>query len=295
VAKPHQPLRLDVRKSYKLFINGEFVRSESGRSDPVSHAPDDFASVARASRHDARGAVEAARGAFAAWSSRAPCERGLALYRLAELTEARRPQFAAHLRLVWKVDDAAALHEATAATDRVLWYAGWCDKYAALVSSQNPVPGPHSCYSAPEPMGVVAVVAPDEPSLLGFVSSVVPALVSGNTVVAVASETDARMAIELAECLATCGLPPGTVNVLTGRRIELAPVLARHADVDALEAHGLDPSFAAELERMGADDLKRTRIVPPLSAGGWYSDVTADLANVTALTETKTIWLPAGG
>jgi acyl-CoA reductase-like NAD-dependent aldehyde dehydrogenase len=290
VSKPHPPARLDVRKTYTLFINGEFVRSQSGRSDPVGTGTEDFAHVARASREDLREAVASARAAQPKWARSAPSERGLVLYRLAQMMEARRAQFVERIRSATKADEPTALREAMASTDRTLWYAGWADKYAAVVSARNPVAGPYFCYSAPEPMGVVGVIAPDEPTLLGLVSCVVPPLVSGNTVVAVASELDPRGAIEFAECLATCDLPAGAVNLLTGRRIELAPTLARHMDLAALDAYGLDASFAAELERLGTDNLKRTRTFPASPPSVWFSDEAQDLSHVTALTEIKTIW-----
>jgi acyl-CoA reductase-like NAD-dependent aldehyde dehydrogenase len=294
VSKSREPLRLDVRKAYKLFVGGAFVRSESGRTDVVGAGTDEPASVARASREDLRCAVDAARSALPSWAELAPMERGLALYRLAEMMDARRGEFVERLRLGSKLEDAAALREATAAIDRTLWYAGWCDKYAAVLSWRNPVAGPYYNYSTPEPMGVVGVLAPDEPSLLGLVSAVVPPLVSGNTVVVLASEIDPRTAIVFAECLATSDVPAGAANVLTGRRIELAPQLARHADVNALQSYGLDAPFAAELERLAADNFKRTRMIGAPSAAEWFSTEAQDLANVAAFVEIKTIWHSAG-
>lgn len=292
--KSREPLRLDVRKTYKLFVNGAFARSESGRSDVVGAGTDDSANVARASRKDLRDAAVAARAAFGRWSALTAMNRGLILYRLAEMMDARRGEFVERLRLGMKLEEAAALRETVAAIDRTLWYAGWCDKYVAVLSSRNPVAGPYYNYSTPEPMGVVGVVAPDEPSLLGLVSAVVPPLVSGNTVVAIASEIDPRTAIVFAECLATCDLPAGAANVLTGRRIEIAPHLARHMDINALEAYGLDAPFAAELERLSADNLKRTRMVGVPSAAEWFAPEAQDLAHVAAFVEIKTIWHPAG-
>jgi len=294
VSKSREPLRLDVRKTYKLFVGGAFVRSESGRADVVGAGTDEPASVARASREDLRAAVVAARAALPSWAELAPMDRGLALYRLAEMMDARRGEFVERLRLGSKLDDAVALREATTAIDRTLWYAGWCDKYAAVLSSRNPVAGPYYNYSTPEPMGVVGVLAPDEPSLLGLVSAVVPPLVSGNTVVVLASEIDPRTAMVFAECLATSDVPAGAANVLTGRRIELAPQLARHADVNALQAYGLDAPFAAELERLAADNFKRTRMIGAPSAADWFSTEAQDLANVAAFVEVKTIWHSAG-
>jgi acyl-CoA reductase-like NAD-dependent aldehyde dehydrogenase len=294
VPKARETLRLDVRKTYKLFINGAFVRSESGRSDVVGAGSDEPANVARASRKDLRDAVVAARTAFGRWSTQTPMNRGLVLYRLAEMMDARRAEFVERLRFGMELEEQAALRETVASIDRALWYAGWCDKYAAVLSSRNPVAGPYYNYSSPEPMGVVGVVAPDEPSLLGLVSAIVPALVSGNTVVAIASERDPRTAIILAECFATCDLPAGAANILTGRRIEVAPHLARHMDVNALVTYGLDVPFAAELERLAADNLKRTKIVPAATVPEWFSSDAQDLANVSAFVETKTIWHPAG-
>lgn len=294
MAKTREPLRLDVRKTYKLFVDGQFVRSESGRSDAFGAGTDDSANVARASRKDLRDAVVAARSAFEGWSAAAPMLRGQVLYRLAEMMDGRRAQFLERLRLGMKLDETAALRETNAAIDRTLWYAGWCDKYAALLSARNPVAGPYYNYSMPEPMGVVGTIAPDEPALLGLVSTVIPPLVSGNTVVALTSEIDPRTAIVFAECLATCDLPAGAANILTGRRIEIAPHLARHMDVSALEAFSLDAPFAAELERMGAENLKRTRMVPASSLADWFAPEAQDLAHVAAFTEIKTIWHPAG-
>jgi acyl-CoA reductase-like NAD-dependent aldehyde dehydrogenase len=294
VPKTRETLRLDVRKTYKLYVNGAFVRSESGRSDVVGTGTDDSANVARASRKDLRDAVVAARAAFARWSTLTPINRGLVLYRLAEMMDARRAEFVERLRFGMKADEAEALRETTAAIDRTLWYAGWCDKYAAVLSSRNPVAGPYYNYSTPEPMGVVGVVAPDEPALLGLVSARVPPRVSGNTVVAIASEVDPRTAIIFAECLATCDLPGGAANVLTGRRIEIAPHLARHMDVNALLTYGLDLPFAAELERLAADNLKRTHTSGSASPAEWFAAEAQDLQHVAAFVEIKTIWHPAG-
>lgn len=292
--KSREPLRLDVRKTYKLYVNGTFVRSESGRSDVVGSGSDESANVARASRKDLRDAVVAARSALGKWSGASPANRGLVLYRLAEMMDARRGEFVERLRSGTGLDDADALRETTVAIDRTLWYAGWCDKYAAVLSSRNPVAGPYFNYSTPEPVGVVGTIAPDVPALLGLVSAVVPPLVAGNTVVSLASEVDPRTAIVFAECLAICDLPAGAANVLTGRRIEIAPHLARHMDVDALETYGLDAPFAAELERLAADNLKRVHVVAPGSLAEWYADEAQDLAHVSRFTEIKTIWHPAG-
>jgi acyl-CoA reductase-like NAD-dependent aldehyde dehydrogenase len=286
-------LRLDVRKTYKLYLNGEFVRSESGRADVVDAGTPNSANVARASRKDARDAVVAARAAQSTWGAATAANRGLVLYRLAEMMEARRAQFVEQLQIGMDLKEDEALREVTSSIDRALWYAGWCDKYAALVSSRNPVAGPFFNYSATEPVGVVVVLAPSEPSLLGLVSSVLPPLVSGNSVVALVSEKDPRTAIVFAECVATCDLPKGALNILTGQQSEVAPHLARHMDVNGLAMHGIDRGFATELERLAADNLKRTKIYPVLDAEDWYDGKAQDLSYVTSFVETKTIWHPA--
>jgi acyl-CoA reductase-like NAD-dependent aldehyde dehydrogenase len=274
LAKTEQP-RLAVRKMYKLFINGAFVRSESGRSDPFSNGKEFIANIARGSRKDVRDAVVAARAAQPKWWKTAPGTRGLVLYRLAEMLEARRNEF----------DQLTGDRgEVTAAIDRVVWYAGWCDKYAALLSTRNPVGGPHFNFSSAEPMGVVAMLAPDDPPLLGLVSMLMPALVAGNAVVLVASETDPRTAIVFAETLATSDVPAGVVNIITGTRNELAPVLAKHMDVNALAF--VDGPMTGDLQTAAAENVKRTRVLP--------AKLGQSLDDIAAYCEIKTIWHPAG-
>jgi acyl-CoA reductase-like NAD-dependent aldehyde dehydrogenase len=280
--------RVKIRKMYKLFINGAFARSESGRSDQI-----DGENVAHASRKDVRDAVVAARAAQEKWAAQSPALRGLVLYRLAEMIEARRSELAEQLAAGGTVDAAAAQREVTASIDRTVWYAGWCDKYLALAASRNPVAGPHFNFSTPEPTGVVAVLAPDEPALLGLVTAVLPALVSGNAVVAVAGERDPRTAVVFAECLATSDLPGGACNVLTGLRSELAPVLAAHMDVNALGAFGLDPDAEKRLGELAAENVKRTRFEDTPAPAIWFEDRFDDLERVLAYTELKTIWHPA--
>lgn len=282
VGKLEQP-RLEVRKMYKLFINGAFVRSESGRSDPISDGKEFVANIARGSRKDVRDAVVAARAAQAKWWKTAPATRGLVLYRLAEMMEARRAEFIERTR-----DE----NEVTAAIDRVVWYAGWCDKYSALLSTRNPVGGPHFNFSTTEPMGVIGMLAPDEPSLLGLVSVLMPALVAGNAVVLVASETDPRTAIVFAEALATSDIPAGVANIITGTRMELAPVLAKHMDVNAIAF--VDGADTAELQRAAAENVKRTRVFPARSEREWFAPAAQSLDDVAAYSEIKTIWHPAG-
>jgi acyl-CoA reductase-like NAD-dependent aldehyde dehydrogenase len=215
------------------------------------------------------------------------------LYRLAEMMEARRSELAGQLVVGGTADDAAAQREVTAAIDRTVWYAGWCDKYLALGSTRNPVAGPHFNFSTPEPTGVVALLAPDEPVLLGLVTAVLPALVSGNAVVVVAGERDPRSAVVFAECLATSDLPGGACNVLTGTRAELAPVLAGHMDVNALGAFGLDAAAERQLGELAAENVKRTHFEDAPPAEAWFDDRFDDLERVLAFTELKTIWHPA--
>src|SRR5881409_3487706 len=218
--------RLPVRKTYKLFIGGAFPRSESGRTYEAEGQ-----NVARASRKDVRDAVRAARSAFPKWAAMTAYNRGQVLYRIAEMIEARRSEFA---------DLCSGPKEVERSIDRFVWYAGWADKFAQVIGSSNPVAGPYFNFTVPEPTGVVATLAPDEPPLLGLVSRVAPALTGGNAVVVVASETRPLAAIELAEALATSDVPGGVVNILTGHRSELAPPLAAHMDVNAIDLAGAD-------------------------------------------------------
>jgi acyl-CoA reductase-like NAD-dependent aldehyde dehydrogenase len=280
--------RVAIRKMYKLYINGAFARSESGRSDQI-----DGENVAHASRKDVRDAVVAARAAFEKWAGQTPALRGLVLYRLAEMMEARKSELADQLVAGGTAGDAEAEREVTAAIDRTVWYAGWCDKYLALASTRNPVAGPHFNFSTPEPTGIVALLAPDEPALLGLVTAVLPALVSGNAVVVVAGERDPRTAVVFAECLATSDLPAGACNVLTGTRAELAPVLAGHMDVNALGAFGLDAPAEKKLGELAAENVKRTHFedAPPRDA--WFGGAYDELERVLTFTELKTIWHPA--
>ena len=282
MAKTEQP-RLAVRKMYKLFINGAFVRSESGRSDPIADGKEFVANVARGSRKDVRDAVVAARAAQAKWWKTAPATRGLILYRLAEMMEARRAEF---------VERTGDKDEVTAAIDRIVWYAGWCDKYAALLSTRNPVGGPHFNFSTAEPAGVIGILAPDEPALLGLISVLMPALVAGNAVVLVASETDPRTAMVFAEALATSDIPAGVVNVITGTRTELAPVLAKHMDVNAIAF--VDGAQTAGLQTAAAENVKRTRVLPARTPAEWFSPLAQSLDDIAAYSEIKTIWHPAG-
>ncbi len=262
--------RLPVKKTYKLFIGGEFPRSESGRT----YLAEDQ-NVARASRKDVRDAVRAARQAQPKWGGMTAYNRGQVLYRVAEMMEARRDEFA---------DLCTGAEEVERAIDRFVWYAGWADKLAQVVGSSNPVSGPYFNFTVPEPTGVVGVLAPAEPPLAGLVSRLAPPLVGGNAVVAVASEAHPLAAIELAEALATSDVPGGVVNILTGHRAELAPVLAGHMDVNALDVTGEDGDVA-ELERLAAENVKRV-------VRGNRDDQSAWEA--AAFLELKTVWHPIG-
>ena len=279
--------RLPVKKTYKLFVGGAFPRSESGRTYEAEGQ-----NVARGSRKDARDAVQAARKAQAGWAAATAYNRGQVLYRVAELLEGRRAQFVEEVRLAEGA--AASVAEATvgAAIDRWVWYAGWSDKLAQVHGSANPVAGPYFNLSTVEPTGVVGIVAPQDSTLLGLVSVVAPAIVTGNAVVVLASEERPLPAVTLTEVLATSDLPGGVVNLLTGRPAETAPWLASHMDVNALDLTGVgDPAFAAELEAAAAENLKRV-VRPPAGPVDWTAD--PGLGRMLAFVETKTVWHPKG-
>ena len=286
--------RIDVRKTYKLFIGGEFPRSESGHSYQVLDARGRFvANAALASRKDARDAVSAARKAFPGWSGRTAYNRGQVVYRIAEVMEDRRPQFHEALRQGEGSTAAAAGKALDASIDRLVWYAGWADKLAQVVGNANPVAGPFFNLSTPEPTGVVAVVAPQESSLLGLVSVVAPVIVSGNTVVVTASAERPLPAVTFAEVLATSDVPGGVVNILTGSLDRTAATLASHMDVNAIDLTGLagDLEQATALEVEAAANLKRVRRAPA-SEPDWNDDPGLD--RMTAVLETKTVWHPIG-
>ena len=278
--------RLTVPKTYKLAIGGAFPRSESGRTYEVVSAKGDFlANAALASRKDARDAVVAARAAVKGWSGATAYNRGQVLYRVAEILEGRRAQFVDEIVAQEGVSAAVAGAQVDAAIDLWVWYAGWCDKYAQVAGNANPVAGPYFNISVPEPTGVVAVVAPQDSSLLGLVAVVAPALVTGNTVVVIASERFPLSAISLAEVLATSDVPGGVVNVLTGSPAEMAPWLASHADVNALDLAGAADLEWVDLEIAAADTLKR--VLPPVPD---TASIDASPARITAFVETKTVW-----
>jgi acyl-CoA reductase-like NAD-dependent aldehyde dehydrogenase len=286
--------RIDVRKTYKLFIGGAFPRSESGHSYVVNDVRGRFvANAALASRKDARDAVAAARKAFPGWAGRTAYNRGQVVYRIAEVMEDRRPQFVEALRRGEGRTAAAAGKVLDESIDRLVWYAGWADKLTQVVGNANPVAGPFFNLSTPEPTGVVAVLAPQESSLLGLVSVVAPVIISGNTVV-VASSTDRPLpAVTLAEVLATSDVPGGVVNILTGSLDRTAVTLASHMDVNAIDLTGLagDPEQATALEVEAAANLKRVRRAPAAEPD-WSEDPGLD--RMTGVLETKTVWHPIG-
>ncbi|PUA81872.1 aldehyde dehydrogenase family protein [Nocardioides currus] len=284
--------RIDVKKTYKLYIGGQFPRSESGRSYVVNDAKGNLmANAAQASRKDARDAVTAARAAFGGWSSRTAYNRSQVVYRIAEVLEGRRDQFVAELRTSEGVTSARANAAVDAAIDRLVWYAGWADKITQVVSSANPVAGPYFNISTPEPTGVVAVVAPTGP-LLGLVSVVAPIITTGNTCVVIASEAHPLTSITLGEVMATSDLPGGVVNVLTGSVAEIAPWLASHMDVNGIDLTGVtDPELATSLEVAAADNLKRVRRAPDGEVD-WLQTPGTD--RLTDWLETKTVWHPIG-
>jgi acyl-CoA reductase-like NAD-dependent aldehyde dehydrogenase len=283
--------RIDVRKTYKLAIGGQFPRSESGRTYEVTDAAGKFlANAARASRKDARDAVVAARKAFPGWSGKTPYNRGQVLYRVAEVLEGRRAQFADEVQRSEGGTKRQAEAVVDATVDRLVWYAGWADKLAQVVGGTNPVAAPYFDFSLPEPTGVVAVLAPQESSLLGLVSVLAPVVVSGNTCVVATSAERPLPAITLSEVLATSDVPGGVVNVLTGPLADTAPTLASHMDVNAIDLTGVDSAEdATAWEVAAADNLKRVRRPAPED---WLADPGLD--RMTWVLETKTVWHPIG-
>ena len=275
--------RLPIRRTAKLYVAGQFPRSESGRTFEVwSRDGRLLAHAARASRKDLRDAVVAARGAFGGWASRTPYNRGQILYRVAEIMEGRRAQLEDALRDSGADDPAG---EVSLAIDRWVWYAGWADKIAQVAGGANPVAGPYFNFTVPEPTGVVGIVAPSEPALLGLVSRIAPAIVSGNVAIAVASERSPLPAVSLAEALATSDVPGGVINVLTGSPSELVPWLAAHMDVNAIDLTGCPDELVADAERAAADNVKRVHRAGPAGQ---------HLSEITAFVEFKTVWHPMG-
>ncbi|GAA5073623.1 acyl-CoA reductase-like NAD-dependent aldehyde dehydrogenase [Thermocatellispora tengchongensis] len=284
------PARIAVRRTYKLYIGGAFPRSESGRSYPVtSSRGTHLANAARASRKDVRDAVVAARKAFPGWSGRTAYNRGQILYRVAEMMEGRRAQFAAEVMAAEGIGRPRADAVVSAAIDRWVYYAGWADKITHVLGGANPVSGPYLNLSEPEPTGVVGVLAPAGSPLLGLVSVLAPVITTGNTAVVLADEHAPLPAITLAEALATSDLPPGVANILTGHLTELAPPLAAHADVNALDLTGAG-DLSRALEESAAGTLKRVLRPGPAD----WTDPDPGTARMRPFLEIKTVWHPTG-
>ncbi|HEY9370895.1 aldehyde dehydrogenase family protein [Streptomyces sp.] len=282
--------RLNVFKTYKLYVGGKFPRSESGRVYEVTDSKGKWlANVPLSSRKDARDAVVAARKAFGGWSGATAYNRGQILYRIAEMLEGRRDQFVREVGEAEGLSKSKAAAVVDAAVDRWVWYAGWTDKIAQVVGGANPVAGPFFNLSTPEPTGVVTVLAPQDSSFLGLVSVIAPVIATGNTAVVVASEKAPLPALSLGEVLATSDLPGGVVNILSGKASEMGPHLAAHQDVNAIDLTGADADLARELEIAAADNLKRVLRPQPVDYAA-----APGTERMTAFLETKTVWHPTG-
>lgn len=289
--------RVAVRKAYKMLIGGAFVRSESGRYTQVpetasagENGPKE--NVPRASRKDARDAVSAARAAWENWNARTAFNRGQILYRLAEMLESRRDELARDL-VRGGVNAKDAEREVSATIDRAVAYAGWADKFQSLFASLNPVGGPHFNFTLPESMGVVAIVAPSRPALLGLAGAVLPVITAGNTCVVLASEADPRTAITFGEAVAESDMPAGVINILTGQVAEVLPHLAKHMEIAALDLHGIEPALLKSVEEAAAINVKRVR-ARALSESEWYGASAESPRWIERFVEMKTVWHPAG-
>jgi len=276
--------RIDVKKTYKLFINGAFPRTESGRTYEVKNAKRVFvANPCLASRKDLKDAVVAARAAQPEWNKATAYNKGQILYRLAEMLEGRRAQFVDEIISITGASKVKADKEVSDSIDRLVWYAGWSDKISSLSGALNPVAGPYYNFTIPESMGVIAAIAPETPSLLGFIDVIAPIIVSGNTVVVLASTKAPLSAMSFAEVIATSDVPAGVINILTGKKDEIAPWMASHMDIDGLDITGLATKKHAELRIAGAENLKRI-----------FSFKSHDPARILAFMEAKTVWHPIG-
>ena len=274
--------RIDVKKTYKLFINGAFPRSESGRTYEIKSAKGVFiANPCLASRKDLKDAVVAARAAQSGWNKASAYNKGQILYRIAEMLEGRRAQFVNEIILVTGVTKVKAEKEVTDSVDRLVWYAGWSDKLSSLSGALNPVAGPYYNFTVPESMGVIAAIAPETQSLLGLIDVIAPIIVGGNTVVVLASSKAPLCAMSFAEVLATSDLPAGVINILTGKKDEIAPWMASHMDIDGFDISGLAAKSHGAIRIAGAENLKRI-----------YSFKSADPGRILAFLENKTVWHP---
>lgn len=276
--------RIDVKKTYKLFINGAFPRSESGRTYQIKNTKGLFiANPCMASRKDLRDAVVAARSAQPGWSMSTAYNKGQILYRLAEMLEGRRTQFVEEILAITGVSKVKADKEVTDSVDRLVWYAGWSDKLSSLSGSLNPVAGPYYNFTVPESMGVIAAIAPEMPSLLGLIDAIAPIIVGGNTVVVLASTQAPLSAMSFAEVIATSDVPAGVINILTGKKDEIAPWMASHMDIDGFDISGVGAKSQGALRIAGAENLKRI-----------FTFTSADPGRILAFLENKTVWHPIG-
>lgn len=283
---------LEVRKTFKLYVGGEFIRSESGRSDPIETSSGDFlANVSRGSRKDLREAVRKARVAQVGWSGASAYNKGQILYRMAEMLEGRSGSFEEMLRETRGITPAAAKREVRATIERLLHYAGWSDKYVAILGTVNPVSSSYFDFSVPEPTGVVGIVAPETPDLLGLVSHLAPVIVSGNAAVVILSQKYPLASLEFGEVLATSDLPGGVANLISGRKDELVPHLARHMDVNAIADAGGDKALSKAIGEDAAVNVKRVRAY---RIADYFADEAQGLDPIEAFTETKTTWHPIG-
>ncbi|MBM3720332.1 MAG: aldehyde dehydrogenase [Actinobacteria bacterium] len=278
-------MRIDVMKTYKLYIGGTFPRSESGRSYELKDKKGNFiANPALASRKDLRDAVVAAKAAFSGWSHATAYNRGQILYRMAEMLESRTEQFVAEIKALEGVSDSVARKQVQDSIDLWVWYAGWSDKISTTSGGTNPIAGPYYNFTIPEPLGVVGVIADEKESLLGITRGLAPVITSGNTAVLIASERLPLSAISLAEVMATSDLPTGVVNILTGSKSELIPWLASHMEVDGLDISGAEKKLDGEIKRAGTENLKRI----------YRFEKDASLKRILSFTEYKTVWHPIG-
>ena len=276
--------RIDVKKTYKLFINGAFPRTESGRTYEIKNAKGVFiANPCLASRKDLKDAVVAARAAQPGWNKASAYNKGQILYRIAEMLEGRRGQFVDEIVLVTGATKSKAEKEVTDSVDRLVWYAGWSDKLSSLSGALNPVAGPYYNFTVPESMGVIAAIAPEVPSLLGLIDAIAPIIVGGNTVVVLASTKAPLSAMSFAEVIATSDVPAGVINILTGKKDEIAPWVASHMDIDGFDISGLAAKSHGDIRIAGAENLKRI-----------YSFKWADPGRILAFLENKTVWHPIG-
>ncbi len=276
--------RIDIKKTYKLFINGAFPRSESGRTYEIKNAKGVFiANPCLASRKDLKDAVVAARAAHSGWNKATAYNKGQILYRIAEMLEGRRAQFIDEIISATTLTKSKAEREVTDSVDRLVWYAGWSDKLSSLSGALNPVAGPYYNFTVPESMGVIAAIAPETPSLLGLIDAIAPIIVGGNTVVVLASTKAPLSAMSFAEVLATSDLPAGVINILSGKKDEIAPWMASHMDIDGFDISGVGAKSQGVLRVAGAENLKRI-----------FSFKSADPGRILAFLENKTVWHPIG-